>query len=121
MRDDDNTEDQAALICTLAHLYRASGYTGRALIMLLVAYDLAPDDRNVQANLAYALLLDGKPQQALTMVKRSLSQTPSLEDATHLLHARILWALNRRDEARATFRQFAAARRSERPQSGKAA
>lgn len=110
--------EQVELMNSLAFFYRTSGYTGRALLLLLAAHELDPHDQDVQINLAYVLLLNAEPKQALSVLRRCLTDGANrftADDPIHLLHARILWALGQKDEARAAFRQFTSARRRQRP------
>ena len=107
--------EQVEVINSLACMYRSNGYTGRALILLLVAQELDSGDSGVQLNLAHVLFLNGKAREALAVLERFLvSQAGVLadDDAVHLLHARILWSLGRKAPARRIFHAFARARRT---------
>ncbi|MEZ5824757.1 MAG: hypothetical protein R3C97_08470 [Geminicoccaceae bacterium] len=113
-RVETGRSEQVEVINSLAHMYRANGYAGRALVLLLVAQELDPEDSGVQLNLAHVLFLNGKLHEALTVLERFLAVNREIlaaDDPVHLLHARILWALDRKERSRTIFHAFAQARR----------
>jgi len=117
LKAERNRSEQVEVINSLAHMYRVNGYAGRALILLLVARELDPDDAGVQLSLAHVLFLNEKPNEALAVLQRFLAvdATISASDPVHLLHARILWALGRKERSRAVFQRFTRARRNQKP------
>ncbi|GAB0059664.1 hypothetical protein IBA8401_06880 [Pseudomonas syringae] len=99
------------LLTGLGNLYRRSGQPQRALVMLLIAIQLAPTDTALLHGLALAFTDSGDADRALAALDRLVEQqgeSPSLL----LLRSRALWKAGRRDEARQCFRRYLDARRA---------
>ena len=60
--------DIVQLLHILGHGYGGHGQTKRAIVLLILATWLAPDDAGVLRTLAYTFLLDGEPETALNLL-----------------------------------------------------
>jgi len=99
-------EQIVQLLHSLGYIYGCHGQTKRALVLLLIAARLAPDNAGVLRTLAHGFLLDGAPERATAVIDR-LRQMPAAEDPmVDLLASHALWASGREGEARRAFRAF---------------
>ena len=107
-RDND---DAVQLLKGIGELYRRNGQSQRALVMLLIAVNVAPDDGVLLRSLVLAFTDSGDPTRALGALDRLV--TLEGESASLLLlRARVLWYGERKDEARQCFKRYLAARRA---------
>jgi len=98
--------DSARLLHALGYLHGQHGETKRALVLLLVAARLAPDDVGILRTLAHAFLIDGAPDRAISVIDRLRSMEGADDPTLDLLTGRALWASGRESEARRAFRDF---------------
>jgi type III secretion protein Y len=99
-------EDAVHLLHAVGYLYGHHGQTKRALVFLLIAARLAPDDVGVLRTLAYAFLMDGSPQRAIAVIDQLRSMRGGDHPVLDLLASRALWACGRENEARRAYRAY---------------
>lgn len=88
-----------------AQAYNALGYSlaergqrlEEARQLIQKAVGLAPDDPFILDSLGWVAFRQGKPEDALTLLRQSYATRPHAEVATHL--GEVLWTLGRHDEA----------------------
>lgn len=109
------TPDQQDLLQALAFLYLRHGQNRRALTLILLAARNAPDHVGILRTLAYAFLANDAPEEALDVIERleTLDFASGAGQIRRLLKARALLHAGRRVEAKAVFRQFVEARKTE--------
>ncbi|MFK9007107.1 tetratricopeptide repeat protein [Pseudomonas pergaminensis] len=107
-RDND---DAVQLLKGIGELYRRNGQSQRALVMLLIAVNVAPDDGVLLRSLVLAFTDSGDPARALGALDR-LVVLEGESASLMLLRARALWYGERKDEARQCFKRYLAARRA---------
>ena len=106
------TEDEQKTLSVLAFLFFRMGMEDRARRFYETIAELStpgtPDFRFAKAGLAAAALEAGDAETALREVREALAGGPlSTRDATlHWLRSRALWALGRKEEARAARETF---------------
>lgn len=106
------TEDEKKTLSVLAFLFFRMGMEDRARRFYETIAELStpgtPDFRFAKAGLAAAALEAGDAETALREVREALAGGPlSTRDATlHWLRSRALWALGRKEEARAERETF---------------
>lgn len=106
------TEDEKKTLSVLAFLFFRMGMEDRARRFYETIAELStpgtPDFRFAKAGLAAAALEAGDAETALREVREALAGGPlSTRDATlHWLRSRALWALGRKEEARAARETF---------------
>lgn len=106
------TEDEKKTLSVLAFLFFRMGMEDRARRFYETIAELStpgtPDFRFAKAGLAAAALEAGDAETALCEVREALAGGPlSTRDATlHWLRSRALWALGRKEEARAARETF---------------
>lgn len=106
------TEDEKKTLSVLAFLFFRMGMEDRARRFYETIAELStpgtPDFRFAKAGLAAAALEAGDAETALREVREALASGPlSTRDATlHWLRSRALWALGRKEEARAARETF---------------
>jgi type III secretion protein Y len=96
----------AQLLHILGHGYSGHGQTKRAIVLLVMATWLVPDDPRVLRTLAYAFLLDGEPEKALTVIEKLSTIEGDDHPALSLLRSRALKAAGREEEAEEAFSQY---------------
>jgi type III secretion protein Y len=99
-------EDAVHLLHAVGYLYGHHGQTKRALVLLLIAARLAPDDVGVLRTLAYAFLMDGSPHRAIAVIDQLRSMRGGDHPVLDLLASRALWACGRENEARRAYRAY---------------
>ena len=107
-RDND---DAVQLLKGIGELYRRNGQSQRALVMLLIAVNVAPNDGVLLRSLVLAFTDSGDPARALGALDR-LVGLEGESASLMLLRARALWYGERKDEARQCFKRYLAARRA---------
>lgn len=106
------TEDEKKTLSVLAFLFFRLGMEERARRFYETIAELSapgtPDFRFAKAGLAAAAIEAGDAETALREVREALAGGPlSTRDATlHWLRSRALWALGRKEEARAARETF---------------
>ena len=103
MQRDDH--DAAKLLQGLGDLYLRVGQGQRALVLLLLAVQLNPDDRVLLARLAAAFTACGDGERAL----RTLDRLHALQGESAswlLLRSRALWCAGQHHEARSCFARY---------------
>ncbi|WP_416637099.1 tetratricopeptide repeat protein [Pseudomonas sp. OHS18] len=106
LRDD---HDAAKLLQGLGDLYLRVGQGPRALVLLLLAVQLNPDDQRLLARLAAAFTANGDGQRALQTLDR-LHGLQGESAAWLLLRSRALWSAGQHGEARSCFARYRALR-----------
>jgi type III secretion protein Y len=104
-------EDTVHLLHAVGYLYGHHGQTKRALVLLLIAARLAPDDVGVLRTLAYAFLMDGSPHRAIAVIDQLRSMRGGEHPALDLLASRAFWACGRENEARRAYRAYVSRQR----------
>lgn len=111
-----NDHDAAQLLRGLADIYQRAGQFPRALVMLLLANQISPDDTVLLRSLAVVFTAVGDGQRALLALDRidelngdSVDEPPS---DLALLRSRALLRAGREEEGRSLFRLYVAERRS---------
>lgn len=104
LRDD---HDAAKLLQGLGDLYLRVGQGPRALVLLLLAVQLNPDDPRLLARLAAAFTANGDGQRALQTLDR-LHGLQGESAAWLLLRSRALWSAGQHGEARTCFARYRA-------------
>ena len=94
------------LLHGLGYLYGRYGQPKRALVLLLIAARMAPDDVGVLRTLAHVFLLDGAPRRAAAVLDRLATLDGAEHPVLDLLRARVLWACGQKPEARQAFRRY---------------
>lgn len=102
--------DSIELLKGMGQRYRRSGQAQRALVMLLIAAHLAPDDGPLLHSLALAFTDSGDSARALTALDR-LQRLEGESAPLLLLRSRALWRAAQRDEARQCFKDYLALRK----------
>ena len=103
MQRDDH--DAAKLLQGLGDLYLRVGQGQRALVLLLLAVQLNPDDRVLLARLAAAFTAIGDGERALRTLDR-LHVLQGESAAELLLRSRALWCAGQHPAARACFARY---------------
>jgi Flp pilus assembly protein TadD len=93
------------------HAYNALGYSladrgirlEEARQWIERALELAPNDPYIQDSLGWLEFRVGRTEEALRILQAAYQRRPDAEIAAHL--GEVLWALQRRDEARAIWRE----------------
>ena len=104
-------QDSIELLKGMGELYRRSGQSQRALVMLLIAVQMAPNDTSLLRSLVMAFTDSGQSDRALAALDRLLEregESPGLL----LLRSRALWSGARKEEARQCFKHYLIARRA---------
>jgi type III secretion protein Y len=99
-------EDAVHLLHAVGYLYGHHGQRKRALVLLLIAARLAPDDVGVLRTLAHAFLMDGSPHRAIAVIDQLRSMRGGEHPVLDLLASRALWACGREHEARRAYRAY---------------
>lgn len=94
-----------------AHAYNALGYTfadrnvrlEEARSLIEKALQLAPDDAHILDSMGWVLFRQKDYPRALEYLRQAYDKRPEVEIAAHL--GEVLWAMDRRDEARALWRE----------------
>jgi len=94
------------LLHILGYGYGGHGQTKRAIVLLMIATWLAPDDAPVLRTLAHTFLLDGAPEKALSVIDKLSSLEGDDHPALNLLRSRALRAAGQEEEARQAFFQY---------------
>jgi type III secretion protein Y len=102
--------DHCDLLHALGYLYLQHGHNRRALVLLLLASRLAPDDPGLKRTLAYAFVANRAGAAALAVID-DLEALGRIQPALRLLRSRALLLEGRRDEARLCFRAYVNDRR----------
>jgi len=102
--------DHRDLLHALGHLYLQHGHHRRALVLLLLAQRLAPEDAGLKRSLAYAFVANGAGGAALAVIEELEGLGRPLP-ALRLLRSRALLLEGRREEARLCFRAYVNDRR----------
>ncbi|MGI4838064.1 MAG: hypothetical protein ACRYF9_10640 [Janthinobacterium lividum] len=102
--------DSIELLKGMGQRYRRSGQAQRALVMLLIAAHLAPDDGPLLHSLALAFTDSGDSARALAALDR-LQRLEGESAPLLLLRSRALWRAAQRDEARQCFKHYLALRK----------
>lgn len=106
------TATERTLLHWLGHFYLVHGQPKRALVMLmLAARETGNRDRAVLTALLLALVANGMAERAAEMLPWLTDLPGPQHSATHLVRARVLWSVGRREEAKREFRLFCAKRR----------
>lgn len=103
--------DSIELLKGLGDLYRRGGQPQRALVMLLIAAQMAPSDTTLLRYLAMAFTDSGDATRALNAIDRLLALEGE-SSGLLLLRSHALWRGGRRDEARQCFKRYLSARRA---------
>lgn len=103
--------DCVELLKGMGELYRRSGQSQRALVMLLIAVQMAPNDALLLRNLAMAFTDSGDAERALNALDRAAEREGESPELL-LLRSRALWRGARKEEARQCFKRYLAARRA---------
>ena len=104
-------QDCVDLLKGMGELYRRSGQSQRALVLLLIAVQMAPDDTTLLRNLVMAFTDSGQAERALSALDR-LVELEGESSGLWLLRSRALWRGGRKDEARQCFKRYLTARRA---------
>jgi type III secretion protein Y len=99
-------QQSVQLLHAIGYIYGCHGQTKRALVLLLIAVRLAPQDAGVLRTLAHTFLIDGSPHQSVAVIERLESMEGPSNPVLDLLKSRALWAAGRQIEARRCFRDF---------------
>ncbi|MCJ2371993.1 tetratricopeptide repeat protein [Pseudomonas sp. RGM 3321] len=99
------------LLHGMGDLYRRSGQPQRALVMLLIAIQLAPTNSALLHSLVLAFTDSGDTDRAIAALDRLVEQQGE-SAALLLLRSRALWKAGRKDDARQCFRRYLEARRA---------
>ena len=99
-------EQSVRLLHGLGYLYGRYGQQKRAIVLLLIAARLAPDDVGVLRLLAHLFLLDNAPQRAAAVLERLAGLDGAEHPMLDLLRARVQWASGEKAEARASYRRY---------------
>jgi len=103
------TEDEQAFMCLLGYVFLQNARPDKAAVVLAALDALAPGQPRALRALALAQLRSGKPERALGSLDR-LAMAGGVDAAFHLLRARALGALARREEAAAAMQTYVAMR-----------
>lgn len=103
-------QDCVDLLKGMGELYRRSGQSQRALVMLLIAVQMGPADASLLRNLIMAFIDSGQADRALSVLDR-LEELESESTGLLLLRSRALWSGGRKDEARQCFKRYLTARK----------
>lgn len=104
-------QDSVELLKGLGELYRRSGQSQRALVMLLIAVQMAPNDSALLRSLVMAFTDSGQADRALAALDR-LHDAEGESPGLLLLRSRALWSGARKEEARQCFTRYLIARRA---------
>src|SRR5262245_47090835 len=105
---------QRDLLCELSYIYLACGQADKALALIRLVARCMPDDIGCLRVLAYALLANGRGEEALAALGRlaAIDHDRETRAPLLLLRSHALRLAGRSSEARLSFREFIAARRS---------
>ncbi|MHC8326687.1 type III secretion apparatus assembly chaperone SctY [Pseudomonas sp. LB1P83] len=101
--------DCVDLLRGMGELYQRSGQPKRALVMLLIAVQMAPNDALLLRNLAIAFTDSGDTERAFSVLDR-LAEQESESPELLLLRSRALWRGGRKTEAQQCFKRYLATR-----------
>lgn len=104
-------QDCVDLLKGMGELYRRSGQSQRALVLLLIAVQMTPGDTALLRNLVMAFTDSGQAERALSALDR-LVELEGESSGLWLLRSRALWSGGRKDEARQCFKRYLTARRA---------
>ncbi|MFJ3007450.1 tetratricopeptide repeat protein [Pseudomonas fluorescens] len=107
-RDD---QDSVELLKGLSDLYRRSGQGSRALVLLLIAIQVAPADGELLSRLALLFIDTGNPSRALNALDRLVALQGETA-GSQLLRCRALWLCAQHDQARLCFKRYLVARQT---------
>jgi tetratricopeptide (TPR) repeat protein len=109
------TPSQRDLLCELSYIYLACGQADKALALIRLVAGCMPDDIGCLRVLAYALLANGRGEEALGAVDRleAIDHDREARAPLLLLRSHALRLAGRTGEARLCFREFIAARSSQ--------
>lgn len=102
--------DSADLLHSLGYLYLKAGQGRRALVLLLLANQMEPENGGILRTLTAALIENGSSRRALSALDRLAELEPEHGQAALLLRARALWMMGKEDEARRCFADYVATR-----------
>lgn len=102
--------DCVELLKGLGELYRRGGQPQRALVLLLIAIWIVPNDVVLLRNLAMAFTDSGDIERALDALD-CLAEHEGESSDLLLLRSRALWLGARKEEARQCFKRYLANRR----------
>lgn len=105
-----DTGDSADLLHSLGYLYLRGGRARRALVMLLLANRIEPENPGVLRTLTAALIENGSSQRALSALNRLAELDADSDQAATLLRARALWMMGDEGEAKRCFAAYVAQR-----------
>ncbi len=107
--DRDKDRSVKDFLSVLGYLFLQNGKFARARKILLALHALHPDDPEVTRALMYGSFMAGFPAEALPLAEAYLA-APGLSERDRalgtLLSGRILWALDRKEEARNLLKNF---------------
>jgi Flp pilus assembly protein TadD len=108
------TPSQRDLLCELSYIYLACGQADKALALIRLVASCLPDDIGCLRVLAYALLTNGRGEEALAAVDRlsAIDQDREARAPLLLLRSHALRLAGRTSEARLSFREFIVVRSS---------
>ncbi|MCR4264823.1 tetratricopeptide repeat protein [Nitratireductor sp. ZSWI3] len=96
------------LLHILGYLYGCHGQVKRGVAYLLLAIQLAPEDRGVLRTLAHLLIRSGEADKALATIERLERLGDGEQPLLALLKSKALMAAGEAAEARHSFRDFLA-------------
>jgi type III secretion protein Y len=101
----ERPEDSVQLLHSLGYMYGECGHTQRAIVLLLLAARLDPENPRILRTLANVYLRDNAADKALGVIEQ-LEQTDTDSPTLVLLKSKALWLRGEAEHARHIFRDF---------------
>ena len=103
-------ESSLESLLLLATLFVVHEKHAKAVTLLEGLYDVAPEDERVLRLLGHSLIMEGRHERALEIIRKLLAVSGAAMSGSDMacalrLKASALWRLNRAEEARATLEQ----------------
>ncbi|WP_188408738.1 tetratricopeptide repeat protein [Agaricicola taiwanensis] len=101
----ERSQDGVQLLHSLGYMYGEFGHTQRAIVLLLLASHLDPDNPQILRTLANVYLRDNAADNALGVIEQLEKIDTDLTTLT-LLKSKALWLRGEAEQARHIFRDF---------------
>lgn len=101
----DRSQDEVQLLHSLGYMYGEFGHTQRAIVLLLLASQLDPQNTRILRTLANVYLRDKAADNAMGIIEQ-LEKIEGDSPTLVLLKSKALWLRGETEQARHIFRDF---------------